>query len=328
MAGRGRWYFSREQLANSPSRKCGIDPDKELSYRQQAAQLIQDMGQRLSVTQLCINTAIVYMHRFYVFHSFTKFHRTHIATCALFLSAKVEEQPRKLEHVIKVANMCITHNKVTLTPQQVQEESTKLVKHENIMLQTLGFDIAMEHPHTFVVKCCQLIHASKDLSQTCYFMATNSLHLTTMCLQYRPAVVACVCIHLACKWSSWEIPKSSEGKDWYFYVDPEVTAELLESLTKEFLDILQKCPSRLRRNVMAGKGHGSGSDKVASPHQSDNKDVSSPASTPRSPSVAKSDIKPIPTPMKNESFVTSSPNNLPSTSSTARIKPEPPSKIS
>lgn len=26
-------------------------------------------------TQLCINTAIVYMHRFYVFHSFTKFHR-------------------------------------------------------------------------------------------------------------------------------------------------------------------------------------------------------------------------------------------------------------
>ena len=27
-------------------------------------------------TQLCINTAIVYMHRFYMFHSFTKFNRT------------------------------------------------------------------------------------------------------------------------------------------------------------------------------------------------------------------------------------------------------------
>jgi len=26
-------------------------------------------------TQLCINTAIVYMHRFYMFHSFTKFNR-------------------------------------------------------------------------------------------------------------------------------------------------------------------------------------------------------------------------------------------------------------
>lgn len=26
-------------------------------------------------TQLCINTGIVYMHRFYMFHSFSKFHR-------------------------------------------------------------------------------------------------------------------------------------------------------------------------------------------------------------------------------------------------------------
>lgn len=47
-AGR-RWYFSREQLERSPSRRAGLDPDKELSYRQQAANLIQDMGQRLNV---------------------------------------------------------------------------------------------------------------------------------------------------------------------------------------------------------------------------------------------------------------------------------------
>ena len=58
-------------------------------------------------TQLCINTAIVYVHRFYMFHSFTKFHRNPIASCALFLAAKVEEQPRKLEHVIRVAHMII-----------------------------------------------------------------------------------------------------------------------------------------------------------------------------------------------------------------------------
>lgn len=40
-------------------------------------------------TQLCINTAIVYMQRFYMFHSFTKFHRNYIAAAALFLAAKV-----------------------------------------------------------------------------------------------------------------------------------------------------------------------------------------------------------------------------------------------
>lgn len=39
----------------------------------------------------------------------------------------------------------------------VSLQATKLVKNENVMLQTLGFDIAIEHPHTFVVKCCQMV---------------------------------------------------------------------------------------------------------------------------------------------------------------------------
>lgn len=44
-----KWFFSREQLETTPSRRCGVEPDRELSYRQQAANLIQDMGQRLNV---------------------------------------------------------------------------------------------------------------------------------------------------------------------------------------------------------------------------------------------------------------------------------------
>lgn len=49
MAGSERWYFNKELFSNTPSRKSGIDADKELSYRQQAANFIQDMGQRLQV---------------------------------------------------------------------------------------------------------------------------------------------------------------------------------------------------------------------------------------------------------------------------------------
>ncbi|XP_077184590.1 cyclin-T1 isoform X2 [Paroedura picta] len=78
-------------------------------------------------------------------------------------------------------------------------------------------------------------------------MATNSLHLTTFSLQYTPPVVACVCIHLACKWSNWEIPVSTDGKHWWEYVDGTVTLELLDELTHEFLQILEKTPNRLKR---------------------------------------------------------------------------------
>ncbi|XP_075883038.1 cyclin-T1 [Nelusetta ayraudi] len=244
-----KWYHSRQQIDNNPSRRAGLDPDKELSYRQQAANLLQDMGQRLNVSQLTINTAIVYMHRFYMVQSFTRFHRNVIAPAALFLAAKVEEQPRKLEHVIKVAHACLNPQDPSpdIRSDAYLQQAQDLVILESIILQTLAFEITIDHPHTHVVKCTQLVRASKDLAQTSYFMATNSLHLTTFCLQYSPPVVACVCIHLACKWSNWEIPVSTDGKHWWEYVDPTVTLELLDELTHEFLQILEKTPSRLKR---------------------------------------------------------------------------------
>ncbi|XP_023812703.1 cyclin-T1 isoform X1 [Oryzias latipes] len=248
-----KWYFTRQEIDNNPSRRAGLDPDKELSYRQQAANLIQDMGQRLNVSQLTINTAIVYMHRFYMIQSFTRFHRNVISPAALFLAAKVEEQPRKLEHVIKVAHACLNPQEPSpdVRSDAYLTQAQDLVILESIILQTLAFEITIDHPHTHVVKCTQLVRgfiaASKDLAQTSYFMATNSLHLTTFCLQYCPPVVACVCIHLACKWSNWEIPVSTDGKHWWEYVDPTVTLELLDELTHEFLQILEKTPSRLKR---------------------------------------------------------------------------------
>ncbi|KAM8946951.1 cyclin-T2-like [Pelodytes ibericus] len=244
-----RWFFTREQLENSPSWRCGIDADKELSYRQQAANLIMNMGQRLNVSQLTINTAVVYMHRFYMHHSFTKYHRNVISPTALFLAAKVEEQPRKLEHVIKVSHACLNPQDTQLDTKSdaYMQQAQELVILETILLQTLGFEITIEHPHTDIVKCTELVRASKDLAQTSRFLATNILHLTTFCLQYKPAVIACMCIHLACKWSNWEIPVSTDGKPWWEHMDQSVTLELLGELTHEFLQIVEKSPSALKR---------------------------------------------------------------------------------
>lgn len=242
-----RWYFSKEELENSPSRKCGIDAEKEANYRQQAANLIQDMGQKLKVTQLVINTAIVYMHRFFTFHSFTKFHRNAISACALFLAAKVEEQPRKLEHVIRVSQFCIYRENVDIKSEQYQRLASELVYNENLMLRTLGFDLSVQHPHTSIVNCCQLVRATKYIAETSYYLATNSLHLSTLCLQYKPTVVACICIYFVCKWSNFQFAKSTEGKDWWTYVDQTVNKEMLEQLMSECVAIFQKCPSRLKK---------------------------------------------------------------------------------
>ncbi|OQR75190.1 cyclin t-like [Tropilaelaps mercedesae] len=71
-----------------------------------------------------------------------------------------------------------------------------------------------------------------------------------MCLQYKPTVVACLCIYMACKWTSWQIPQSNEGKEWFNYIDDTVTKQLLEELMTEFLACLDKCPEKTRTRIM------------------------------------------------------------------------------
>ncbi|KAG7258871.1 hypothetical protein CRUP_020938 [Coryphaenoides rupestris] len=130
-----KWLLTQEQLDDSPSRRCGVEPDRELSYRQQAGTLIQDMGQRLNVSQLTINTATVYMHRFYIHHSFTKFHRNVISPTTLFLAAKVEEQPRKLEHVIKVSHACLNPQE---PPLDSKSKAYLQQAQELVLLETIS----------------------------------------------------------------------------------------------------------------------------------------------------------------------------------------------
>ena len=74
-----RWYFTKEELYNTPSRTDGLDNEKELQYRQLTASFITEMGMKLNVSQLCISTAIVYMHRFYMLHSF-RIHEKHVGS--------------------------------------------------------------------------------------------------------------------------------------------------------------------------------------------------------------------------------------------------------
>lgn len=251
-----RWYFSKERLANTPSRKCNVLPDREEAYRQQAAWFIQDLGERLNVTQLCICTAIVYMQRFYMFHSFTMFRRNSVSAAAMFLATKVQDEPRRLDQVVKLGYACINKDQPNLVPlsskcEQYQAEVQELVSNEIILLSTLGFDVAVSHPHPCVVQCCTALHLPREFTKLSYLLATSSLLVTTLCLRFSPQVVACVCIHLANSWSiNTLIPPSNTGREWYHSLDSTVNIELIETLKQEFEDILEKHPNMIKIKLL------------------------------------------------------------------------------
>lgn len=252
MSTHGKFIFTNEELMNSPSRKHGYDPDREFYSRQHAANLIQDMGQHLQLTLLCINTAIVYMHRFYVFHSLAIFHRNSIAVSALFLAAKVEDQPRKLEQVIKAAHVCLCKDgtKLDITSKQYLTQVEDLLFNENIMLQTLGFELRIDHPHPYVLQCCTAVNVGKEIAQNAYLLSTYCWHLTMMCLQYSPKIIACTCIYITCKCSNFEISRLNDGRNWFQYLDNDITLETIQKLAQEFLDILKKCPNKFRNKTL------------------------------------------------------------------------------
>ena len=49
-----------------------------------------------------------------------------------------------------------------------QEKAQELVTNENILLQTLGFDVAIDHPHTHVVRCCQVRQVMMISANSCH----------------------------------------------------------------------------------------------------------------------------------------------------------------
>lgn len=53
-----------------------------------------------------------------------------------------------------------------------------------------------------------------------------------------------------------QIPDSSEGKVWYSYVDENVTPEVLQKLTDEYLQILERSPSKFKSKMKAITSNG------------------------------------------------------------------------
>lgn len=53
-----------------------------------------------------------------------------------------------------------------------------------------------------------------------------------------------------------QIPDSSEGKAWYSYVDDTVTLDTLKKLTEEYLQILERSPSKFKSKMKAITSNG------------------------------------------------------------------------
>ena len=77
------------------------------------------------------------------------FSRWVVAAACLLLAGKVEETPKKCKDVLKVTQSILTEQQMANFGSNPKEE---LLTHERILLQTIKFDLQVEHPYSYLLK--------------------------------------------------------------------------------------------------------------------------------------------------------------------------------
>uniref|UniRef100_A0A1D1YRN8 Cyclin-T1-3 n=1 Tax=Anthurium amnicola TaxID=1678845 RepID=A0A1D1YRN8_9ARAE len=237
---RSKWYFSKEEIeTHSPSRKDGIDLMKENQLRMQYCSFLQNLGIKLVMPQVTIATAMMFCHRFYLYHSHAKNDWQSIATVCLFLASKVEETPCSLSKVIPAAYEMIYRNdpaavKRIQLKDVYEKQKGLIVLGERLVLSTLGFDLDIQHPYKPLVAAVKKLgFFQNDVVKVAWNFVNDWLR-TTLCMQYKPHYIAAGSIYLAAKLNKVKLP-SENGQVWWHEFD--ITPRQFEEVIQEMMEL-------------------------------------------------------------------------------------------
>ncbi|ALC38919.1 CycK [Drosophila busckii] len=237
------WYYDKKELRETPSIKDGVTYETERRYRKEGARFIMECGTKMGLGHNTMATGVVYFHRFYMFHSFKSFPRYVTACCCLFLAGKVEETPKKCRDIIKTARGILNDNYFVSFGDDPKEEVMTL---ERILLQTIKFDLQVEHPYTFLLKYAKCFKGDQQKLQKMVQMAWNFVNdslSTVVCLQWEPEIIAVALIHLASKLSKFTVldwlGRQPQHQRWWDMFVSNVTMEILEDICHQVLDLYQ-----------------------------------------------------------------------------------------
>lgn len=234
------WYWDKKDLVHTPSQAEGLDPGTEARYRREGARFIFDVGTRLGLHYDTLATGIIYFHRFYMFHSFKQFPRYVTGACCLFLAGKVEETPKKCKDIIRTARELLNPVQFSQFGDDAKEEVMVL---ERILLQTIKFDLQVEHPYMFLLRYVKQLKGDKNkvckVLQMAWTFVNDSL-CTMLSLQWEPEIIAVAVMYLAgrlCKFDIQEWTAKQSSRRWWEQFVQDVPVELLEDICHQILDL-------------------------------------------------------------------------------------------
>ncbi|XP_078672176.1 cyclin-K-like isoform X1 [Branchiostoma floridae x Branchiostoma belcheri] len=247
------WYYEKKDLLCSPSATAGVDYATECRYRREGARFIIDAGTALGLKPQTFATGVVYFHRFYMFHTFKDFNRYVTGACCLFLAGKVEETPKKCRDIIKTARALLNDKQFAPFGDDPKVQQEEVMTLERILLQTIKFDLQVEHPYMYILKYAKSLKEDAQsltldknklhkLVQMAWTFVNDSL-CTTLCLQWEPQIIAIAIMHLAGRLTKFDMLGAVQSnadkpvKNWWDRFEEDVSLELLEDICHQVLDL-------------------------------------------------------------------------------------------
>lgn len=238
--------FSFKELEEwTPSRLDGVSAKTERLYRWSYCEFLKETGMKIKVPQLTIATAIVFCHRYFAMnsHKSVKNDRFVIATACLFLAGKVEETPKSLKDIVKVAyQVQYSNEKFNISTDYFEVQRENILCAERLLLHALEFDFNVEHSYKYllnIVKDMSKIGLVKEgnareLAQVAWNFANDSLR-TTLCLQFSAEEIAAAVLYLAAKYLGRNI---NLQKNWWTQL--ELNSSMCEEIGNQILDLYEQ----------------------------------------------------------------------------------------
>lgn len=152
-----------------------------------------------------------------------------IATTAIYLAGKIEEQELRLTDIINVCHRILHPSE---PPLDIGSTYTALresvIQCELFLLRALGFQVSIDHPHKYLMHYLKSLYdwLDKDtvrkvsIAQTAWAMLRDSYH-SDICLNYRPSLIAVAIIYLTLQCYGIEVPYNDEAENrwWEAFIE-------------------------------------------------------------------------------------------------------------
>ncbi|UMM42311.1 hypothetical protein L5515_018188 [Caenorhabditis briggsae] len=239
-------------IAMSPSRLDGLSYEEEILQRQHGGSFIREMvgKSHLGFSSHSITClAASFFHRFFTIHSFKKCDYRDVSAACCLLAEKTSDIRGTLKSRASQLWKLKYPDQVTPPSEEIIADMCNLLVYvEEILVQTIGFDLIIDLPHPHVLTFMHALgkdtvkflgalkkDAYKDFTWSAYVTASTAVLCTDFTVRYPSSVIAIVCIGFVARQFKIPINDSSEAP-WYQILDPTLDKNQLDMMILELWD--------------------------------------------------------------------------------------------